>query len=279
MLAREQHRQQDPGNLVVAQGAPLLVAGVHERLHEVVGPGPGTAARGHDLAEELGHPSPGPIAASMRRGRKPGEEEPQRVDALLQVVIGLREALVQLFPDFLADEATAGDLDGQLVHGDRQVDFSFLPEGVGELPGLLGHDAGEPLHRGPVEGREQELELLVHDLGSGVVSHPAAEDGHRELVDRLGVQLLLGRSEIAVVGFGSGEEHELAGTEPEPDELAPFPPAAAQHRDRIFLELQQMTEQRPSAGEFGNGFCRRRRELLRMQRRRPVGPVGHTCPQ
>ena len=134
MLAREQDRQQDPRNLVVARGASVLVARVHERLHEIVGAGSGKAARRHDATEDFGHLPPRPVPGPMRGDRKPGEKEPERVYAVLQVVVRLRETGVHLVADFLPDEAAAGDLDGELVHRVRQVDFPVLAEGIGKPP-------------------------------------------------------------------------------------------------------------------------------------------------
>ena len=256
MLAGEQYRQQDPGNLVVAQSAAILVTGVHERLHEIVGPGPGKPAGRHDPAKEFGHSSPGPVTASMRWDRKSGEKKSQGVDAFLQVVVRLGKTRVHLIPDFLSNEATTGDIDGELVHRGRQIDFPILAESVNEQARLLEHDAGKPAHCGFAESRKQKPELLVHELGGGVVSHAAAEDGHRELIDGFGVQLIIGRAEVQVVGFGSGEENKLAGTESEPDEFAVLAPATAQHRDRLLLKIQQMTDQRPPTRELGNGLCR-----------------------
>ena len=142
---------------------------------------------------------------------------------------------------------------------------------------LLEHDAGKPAHRGFAERRKQEPELFVHEFGGGVVRNTASEDGYRELIDGFGVQLVLGRAEVHVVGFGSGEENKLAGTEPEPDEFALLVPAAAQHRDRILLKIQQMTDQRPPTCELGNGFCRR--EPRRTQGCQIVRLLCHPCLQ
>ena len=261
MLAGEQDGQKDPGNLVVAQRAAVLVAGLHERLHEIVGRGPGTPARRHDPAEQLGNLPSRPVAAPVGRGRQPGEEEPERVDTVLQLVVRLREARIHPVPDFLPDQAPAGDLDRELVHRVRQIDFAIRAEGVGEALRLVEHDAGELAHGGFAERRKQEPQLLGHDLGRGVVSHAASEDGYREPVDRLGAQPVLGRPEIEVVRFGPGEENEFARAQPEAVELAMLLPAAAQHRHRIPLEFRQIAQQRPPARERRSGCLRPRREL------------------
>ncbi len=86
----------------------------------------------------------------------------------------------------------------------RQVDFPVRAEGVGELPRLLEHDAGEPAHGGFAKRRKKNPQLLRHELGGNVVSHTAPEDGHRELINGLGVQLVLGRAEGKIMDFGSG---------------------------------------------------------------------------
>ena len=279
VLAGEQHRQKDAGDLVVAQRAAVLVTRLHERLHEIVGIGPGTPARRHDPAEQLGHFPPCPVAVSVGRGRKPGEEESQRVNAVLQLVIGLGETGIHPVADLLSDQAPAGDLDGELVHRVRQIDLPLRAEGVGEPLRLVEHDEGELAHGGFAKRRKQEPQLLRHDLGRGVVSHAASEDGHREPVDRLGVQLILRRPEVKVVRFGSGEENEFAGAETETEKLAMLAPAAAQHGDRIPLEFRQIAEQRPPARERRSGRLRPRRELRRREGRRTVSPVRHPRPQ
>ena len=279
VLAREQHGQQDSRDLVVAERTAVLVARVHERLHEVVRTGSCTPARRHDLAEELRHLPAGPVAASMRRGGEPGKEEPERVDALLQVVIGLGEAGIHPVANLLPDQAAAGDPDGELVHRVRQVDFALPAESVGESARLLEHDEGESPHGGFAERGKQEPQLLRHDFRRGVIGHAAPEDGHGEAIDRLGVQLGLGRPEIEVMGFRPGEENEIAESQPEAEQVAMPAPAAAQHGDRVALKFPEVADQRPAARQFRNGRLRPRREVRRLQGRHAVGPVRHPRPQ
>ena len=280
MLAREQHRQQDARDLVVAQGASVLVTGVHERLHEVVGAGPGLPARGHDPAEELHDLAPGPIAASMRRGRQTGQEESERIDALLQVVVGLGESGIHPVPNLLSDQAAAGDPDREVVHRVRQVDVPLLAEGVREGAGLLEHEEGEFPHGGLAERGKQEAELLRHDFRRGVIGHAAPEDGHGEAVDLFGVQLGLRSLEIEVMGIGPGEEDEIADSQPEAEKIAMLAPAAAQHGDRVALELTEMADQRPTTRQFRNGFLRRWRDVGGMRGRHAVVQlIRHFRPQ
>ena len=218
-------------------------------------------------------------ATPVRRDWQPGQEKSQDIDAVLQVVISLGKTRIHLLPDLLSNEAAAGDPDGQFVQRVRQVNGSTLAERVGELPGLLEHDAGIPAHRGIAQGRVQEPELFAHDVRGDVISHPASEDGHRELVHGPGFQLLLRRPEIEIVCFGSGEQVELAGTEPETHQVAVLTPAPVKHRHRVPVKLQQVTEQRPSSREFRYGFRGPRRGLIRRQGRGAVGAGCHTCPQ
>ena len=194
-------------------------------------------------------------------------------------MVRLGETRIHLIPHLLTQQAAAGDVHGKSVHRRRQVQRSFLPERVGKPGGFLIHDSRVPAHGRVAQRRIQETQLLRHDLGGHVVGHAAPEDGHRELVHGAGVELVLGRPKVAVVGFRPRKQHELAGAQPEADKFAVLAPAAIEHRHRVFLELRQMAQQRPAAGEFRNRLVRRRRGPRRTQGGRTVGMVCHVCLQ
>ena len=138
------------------------------------------------------------------------------------------------------------------VHRRRQIDLSLLAEPVGEIARLLEHEPNEPAHRGRPEGRKQKPELLAHDLRRHVVCNAASEDGYRELVDGLRIQLVVRRPEVEVVSLRSDEKDQIPRTEPQAKDLAMVAPAAVERGDRILLKLRQVAEQRPPSGKLWN---------------------------
>ena len=69
VLAGEQDRQQYAGHLVVAQRPAVLVAGLHQRLHEILRRGARTPPTLHDSDKNPGYPAARAVATPMRRDR------------------------------------------------------------------------------------------------------------------------------------------------------------------------------------------------------------------
>ena len=247
MLPCEQYREQDAGNLLVTQRATVFVTSLHQRLHEILGRVSGAPARAHDPAEDSRDLAPRLVAPAVCRNRQPGEEKPQYVDAVLQFVVGLGKTRVHFRPHFLADQATAGNFHGQLIQRVRQVNSSLSAQGIGEVARLIEHDVGIAAHRGVTQGGKQEPKLLVHDRRGHVVGYPAPEDGHGELVNGLGVQLLLRRTEIIVVCFRSREQDKLPRSQSEARQFPVLAPGAGQQRHRIPVKFRQVAQHRPFA--------------------------------
>ena len=110
VVAGEEQRHQQPGDLGLRRGAPpVLVPRVHEALQHVVAGAAGGLALPGDPGEYLLEPRPRSVAAAVSRGREVREEHADEVQAADEVVEKRRDLAVHVVPDLLPQQAPAGD--------------------------------------------------------------------------------------------------------------------------------------------------------------------------
>ena len=202
-----------------------------------------------DRGDAFDHLDAGAVPAPERRKRQIRFQERDQIEPLLQLPVKTGELGRKPLPELPPHQATARDEDGQVVGRVEDVGFALLPPGPEIPPGLLLHEGRVRLQPLVPERREEEAQLLCHDLRARVVGDAAAEDRHGELIGLLRRELVVGRPEERRVRGRPGQDgHAPAGQENREDlTVALSPPAQEIHRTAV--KLQGMADPRPASGE------------------------------
>mmetsp|Transcript_35408 Transcript_35408/g.94929 ORF Transcript_35408/g.94929 Transcript_35408/m.94929 type:complete len:495 (-) Transcript_35408:194-1678(-) len=203
VLSREEQGDEQASDLVVGILLPALVLHINEHLEDVrvvlrllrVGP----ALLDH-LAEELHHLLARVVARLVRRDRRVREEEGEGGDALVKVVVEMRDLSEEVLAHVVAVEAARGGEDGEVGEDREQVDLALLAPALDEILRLfhdLRHIRFEPVG---AEALGHVEHLLLPHLGLGVVHHVGAEHSLHEAVH-------LGLREHRVGRFEEGRRH------------------------------------------------------------------------
>ena len=83
---------------------------------------------------------------------------------------------------------------------------------------------------GLAQGRRDQVELLAHVLGTGVISDVLAENGYSKLISLAGVELLVGRTKERFVRPGPGQNGDPIPGEQKREYVAKVLPAASRKR-------------------------------------------------
>ncbi|TVU30225.1 hypothetical protein EJB05_21835, partial [Eragrostis curvula] len=129
VVAGEEQRHEQAGDLRVGRGAAVLVLGIDQRLeHVVIGVGvPGAPARSGDPGENLLEPRARPVAAAVPRRREVREEHADDVHAADEPAQERGHLLVHVLPDLPPQQAPACHQQEHVVHLVLQVHRATLP--------------------------------------------------------------------------------------------------------------------------------------------------------
>ena len=206
VLAAKQQRQDQPRDLVIGQRAVLLlVARRHQGLDEVFLDRSSAPTLGGDLRAQADDLGAGFVTLAERRNRQAGREEGNQVNAALQVVIELGKVRRHVVAEVAAEQAAAGDKDGQLVGGGVDVSGAFATPAGKVALALLVEVVAVGAHARVPQGRVHKAKLLVHDLGRRVVDDPFAKHRDHHLVGLAGRELLVAGPEKRLVGARTRE--------------------------------------------------------------------------
>ncbi len=257
VLAGEDRRDQQPDDLVVAQRAPVGVAGGHEYVEEILSAATTGAPLRDDARDQLRHARSRAVPAAEGGQRQVGVHHGHQVDAALEVVEQMGEVARETRAELGAHQASARDEHGQLVEGREEVHLALVaPRGDVGLR-LLLHDARVGAQPIVAQRGKEQSHLLVHHLRARVVHDAFAEDRHREPVDLARAQPVLGRAEDRGLRARADERGDARAGQTQREHFAEARVAAEQQTDGIAAQVEGVTEQRQTA---------------RQHRRRPVPP-------
>ena len=209
----EHHRDEHAGDVVGAEArGAVLVLDRHEDVEQVAvlllrrrAP----AARPSMIAcTSSTRPSRAAVAHAEALDVGVRVDVGEGIRALLEVVVQVREAAVELLAEALADEAGGRRVDRQLGEPVEQVDLAALGRASRHAVHLGGDRGGVAAHELVAQGLV--VERLPTLLRVGVEHDALAEDRRHERVGLGLVEVLVGRPEEDLVGVGSGEEHDVA---------------------------------------------------------------------
>mmetsp|Transcript_9417 Transcript_9417/g.20462 ORF Transcript_9417/g.20462 Transcript_9417/m.20462 type:complete len:431 (+) Transcript_9417:206-1498(+) len=187
VLSGEEQRDEQSRDLLVRDGRPVLVLDVHEDAQDFRTVGVlrvrVVASVLDHLAEQLHHLAPRGVALPVGGGGGVGEEDGERRQALVEVVVQLGHLLEEVLAHVVAVEAAAGGEDGELGQGVEEVQLAAVAPGLEVLPGLPLDLGGVALEAGRAQAVGHGLELDLAVLLGGVVDDARAEDGLHEAVD------------------------------------------------------------------------------------------------
>src|SRR5947209_2085340 len=99
---------------------------VHQGFEKIFAVRAGAAPLFHDAAYDFHHAHAGTIATAHRGERPVWFEEGDEVDAAFKVVIQVGEFGGDAAAELVADQAAAGDKNGQLVRSLEQIDLASI---------------------------------------------------------------------------------------------------------------------------------------------------------
>src|SRR3954469_1148994 len=235
VVAREHHRDEDPGYVV---GAHL---DGDEHVEQVAVPAGDLAAPLALVDDPLDQPDQllaGGVADAERLDVGVRVDVRNRVGAALELVVVLGERRVQLLTERFADQAGGGRVDRQLGEPVEQVDLPLVAPGGDHPPDLVLDGLRVAAHH--VAAQRLVLQHLLALLGRGVEHHPLAEDRRHERVRRRLVERRVRRPEELLVGPGSGDQHYVAVAQPEPADLAALRTQPFEQADRVDPHLREV---------------------------------------
>ena len=172
------------------------------------------AAAVHDPLHQVHEPEPGLVAPAEAVDGGVGVDVGDGVGALLEVVVELGEAAVELVAELAPDETGRGRVDGELGEPVQEVDRTASSPTCRTMRlDLVGDGGGVAPHE--LVAQRLVVEHLAPALGRRVEDHALSEDRRHERVGLGLVEHLLGGAEEHLVGLGPGEQHHVAVGQPE----------------------------------------------------------------
>jgi hypothetical protein len=221
VVAREEGADQHARDLVVVELAAVLVGGLHQALEHVARLLGLLPALRDDLAHQGLEAHARLVAPPEHGDREVRVVVGQRVHALLEVVIDLRELLADLVAELAPQQAVRGRPDGELLHEVHQLEHALFAAPLLGHTAHLGHDlAGVVAHRVEAQRRHEHAQLLVLALDRRVEDQPLTEDGRHQPIRRALVQLLVRRAVEGLTRHLAGQQHDLLAEHGELHHLA-----------------------------------------------------------
>ena len=192
----------------------------------------------HDLLDQRNEFHARFVADSKTLDIHVGVDVAQRVGAALELVVVLRESIVELLAELQPDQTGRRGVDGQLGEEVEQFDLALVAPVGDDLLDFVLDGCRMALHL--LTAQRRVVQHLLAPLGAGVEHHALAEDRGHERVGLGLVEILVGGPEEELVGFGAGQEHDVLVDQLEPADVAAFVPDALHQPDGVGTELLEV---------------------------------------
>ena len=192
----------------------------------------------HDLLHQRNELDARLVAAPEALDRQVRVDVAQRVGAALELVVVLREPVVELLAELQPDQAGRRGVDGQLGEEVEQFDLAFVAPVGDHLLDFALDGGGVALHL--LAAQRGVVQHLLAPLGAGVEHHALAEDRRHERVGLGLVEILVGGAEEELVGLGAGQQDDVLVDQLEPADVAALVADALHQTDRVGAEFLEV---------------------------------------
>ena len=244
VVAGEHDRQDQARDLVLGQRAAVGVARLDQRLEDILVDLGVVAPRRDDLPDQLHHLHARPVAPAHRRQRQIRREETDDINAALEVVIELRELLREIVTHLLAEQAAGRGVERDLVADLEHVDHALVAPLTKTVLGLGDEAVRVGAQPGVAQRRVEEAELLLHDVGLGVVGDALAEHRRHQLVGLALADLLVLEPKVLLLRRVAGHRHADRARQAQAEDVAVHRPPALDHRHGIRAHLDRVPDHR-----------------------------------